>query len=284
MVVKATVKHNGQSMEGLFIVDSGAPLIVLNSRYFPNLGAEMRLLQVKGITGDVGRVRTATIDSFEWSGMRHSSVHCHVVDLHHLERRPTDSIFGLIGFEMFKRLEMLMDYDESRLILYKLNAANERIEYDPDYQQPQYTVPFVYHGHLPIVTTTIAGKTLRFGVDTGAEFNLLSHALDSLVLQSFIRTKKMALRGAGKALLDVWFGCIEEMQVNAMPTTSSASTMAVSPTYLNQPALLTDIRETNETFDVRLDGLLGQPFLRYRRTVLNFPKRELHLWDFVNQR
>lgn len=263
IVVEAKV--NG--VKGYFIVDSGAPFLVLNSKYFPHLGTPIRFVKVSGVTGDVGEVRTATVSSFEWGGIRANALNCHVVDLRHLERRPTDSIFGLIGFEVFQNLEMLMDYDENRIVLYKLDGENNRIEYDADYQVPEYIVPFTYKGHVPIVEATVAYQPLRFGIDTGAEFNLLSNTLDSTILKTFIREKKMPLRGSGKSILETWLGRIEEMALGRA-------------SYLSQPTLLTDIRETNETFDVRLDGLLGQPFLRYRRTVINFRKKELHLWDF----
>ncbi len=263
MVVEAKV--NG--VKGYFIVDSGAPFLVLNSKYFPHLGTPLRFVKVSGVTGDVGEVLTATVSSFEWGGIRANSLNCHVVDLRHLERRPTDSIFGLIGFEVFQNLEMLMDYDENRIVLYKLDGENNRIEYDADYQVPEYIVPFTYKGHVPIVEATVAHQPLRFGIDTGAEFNLLSNTLDSTILKTFILEKKIPLRGSGKSILETWLGRIEDMRLG-------------KASYLNQPTLLTDIRETNETFDVKLDGLLGQPFLRYRRTVINFRKKELHLWDF----
>jgi hypothetical protein len=263
MVVQAKV--NG--IEGYFIVDSGAPFLVLNAKYFPHLGSPLRFMKVKGVTGDVGDVRTAVVNSFEWGGIRAQSLNCHVVDLSHLERRPTDSIFGLIGFEVFRELEMLMDYDDNRIVLYKLDSENNRIEYDADYQVPEYIVPFSYKGHVPIVEATIAQKLLRFGIDTGAEFNLLSNTLDSTVLQAFVRDKKIPLRGSGKSILEAWLGRVEDMRLG-------------KASYVSQTTLLTDIRETNETFDVKLDGLLGQPFLRYRRTVINFRKKELHLWDF----
>lgn len=263
MVVEAKV--NG--VKGYFIVDSGAPFLVLNSKYFPHLGTPIRFVKVSGVTGDVGEVRTAIVGSFEWGGIRANSLNCHIVDLRHLERRPTDSIFGLIGFEIFQNLEMLMDYDDNRIVLYKLDGENNRIEYDADYHIPEYIVPFAYKGHVPIVEATVAHQSLRFGIDTGAEFNLLSNAIDSTILKTFIREKKIPLRGSGKSILETWLGRIEDMRLG-------------KASYLNQPTLLTDIRETNETFDAKLDGLLGQPFLRYRRTVINFRKKELHLWDF----
>jgi predicted aspartyl protease len=264
-LIRVEASVNGK--KGYFILDSGAPFLMLNDAYFPTLGTELRLVNVSGVTGGVTGVRSATVDSFEWGGMKHASLRCHIVDLRHLEQRPTDSIFGLIGFEIFRDLEMLMDYDASTIVLYKLNAAGERIEYDADYQTPEYVVPFSYKGHLPVVGASIAGVALRFGIDTGAEWNLLSNALDSTVLQSFVRDRKMKLRGSGKATLDTWLGRIEDMRLgNAL--------------YISQAALLADIRETNETFSTTLDGLLGQPFLRYRRTVMNFKKKELHLWDF----
>jgi hypothetical protein len=262
--VQATV--NGK--KGYFILDSGAPFLVLNSQYFPHLGTELRLVNVSGVTGGVKNVRTAMIDAFEWGGIQYSSLRCHVVDLLHLERKPSDSIFGLIGFEIFRDLEMLMDYDASTIVLYKLNDAGNRIEYDVDYQTPEYIVPFTYKGHLPIVEASIAGVGLRLGIDTGAEFTLLSNVLDSVVLRSFIRERKMPLRGSGKGIVDAWLGRIEDMKLG-------------NAAYISQAALLVDIKETNETFDTRLDGLLGQPFLRYRRTVMNFRKKELHLWDFA---
>lgn len=212
-------------------------------------------------------MRRGTIDEFMWGVTKQERVPCDIVDLSQLQRFPSDSLFGLIGYQMFKNYAVLIEYKEQRLVLYKTNSKNEIIEVDQDYPTPNYTIPFTMAGHVPIIPVVIAGDTLLFGLDSGAELNLLSNSSNERVLRMFTREKDIPLKGTGSGQQQAWFGRLQELKVGAAE-------------YFSLATILTDIKQTNKTFKTKLSGLLGQPFLRYQRTIINFPKKELYIWEY----
>jgi hypothetical protein len=72
-------------------------------------------------------------------------------------------IYGLVGYEVFKRFVVRLDYENSRLTLW-LPAAFT-------YQGSGTEVPFKFNGHIPQVDGAIDG-TRRVDIDTGARNSL----------------------------------------------------------------------------------------------------------------
>src|SRR5207248_629767 len=71
-----------------------------------------------------------------------------------------DNVSGLVGYELFKRFPVMIDYQRSRAIFY-----------DPQkfkYAGNGTPVPFRFKGHVPEVDGTIDGIAGAFDIDTGS--------------------------------------------------------------------------------------------------------------------
>jgi hypothetical protein len=73
-------------------------------------------------------------------------------------------ISGLIGYEVFKRFVVRLDYERSRLTLWLPTAFA--------YRGAGIVVPFTFNGHIPQVKGAIDGIPGAFNIDTGARNSL----------------------------------------------------------------------------------------------------------------
>jgi hypothetical protein len=71
---------------------------------------------------------------------------------------------GLVGYEIFRRFVVTVDYEDSRLIL----TLPEAFEYDG----AGTVVPFKFNEHIPQVEGEIDGLAGRFDIDTGSRASL----------------------------------------------------------------------------------------------------------------
>lgn len=74
---------------------------------------------------------------------------------------------GLVGFEVFKRVIVRIDYPGRRLLLYPPDAAPAALG---------ETLPFVLDDRTPMIDGRIDGKPVRFAVDTGSRATLTIHS------------------------------------------------------------------------------------------------------------
>lgn len=92
----------------------------------------------------------------------------YVIDLGRLEDVEGVPFAGLVGYEVFKRFAVTIDYAEQRLTL----VRPERFEYRGD----GTAVPFVFHHRIPQVQGTLDGIPGAFNIDTGSRASLTLHA------------------------------------------------------------------------------------------------------------
>lgn len=76
---------------------------------------------------------------------------------------------GLVGYEIFHRFVVRVDYADRRLTLI------DPRRYDPG-EQTGEVLPFTRDGHMPVVAATLDGIPGQFTVDTGSRSSLTLHA------------------------------------------------------------------------------------------------------------
>ncbi|MEL6760053.1 MAG: aspartyl protease family protein [Myxococcota bacterium] len=150
-----------------FLVDTGgvnlltrtaaAELEVKAEGSFPVIGAGQESVQA-GI---------ARLDRFDLGGILFPSPEFIVLPLDSLERAEGLTMAGLIGFEVFKRFVVTIDYGTNEMVLTLPSAATA----PPD----AIAVPFEYDGAHAVVEGTIDGRPGSFTVDTGSRSTVTLH-------------------------------------------------------------------------------------------------------------
>ena len=250
------VEASINEQQGHFILDTGAPLTIVNSK-----AKHKNALQANGIS-QTFMVASTEVESFEWAGIKKEQFEAIAIDISHLERASQRSILGLIGYDMIKNYEILIDYQKREIQLF-----NARKNEWHNRHQPIESFSFMVQDHLPVLKVKIGKKTYYFGLDTGAEVNLID------------------LAQKGKIATDLMSSCkVEEIQgvdkmVNEVFATTIYETKVKNTSFKNMKYIFTDIAHLKANSALRIDGLLGFPFFSQYKCSINYQKRKIYLWQ-----
>ncbi len=236
-----------EDQTGNLVFDTGANNLVLNNTYFRDhvrTGGTV----TSGITGSVGKVEKIAVENIEFGDLTYQKLRADVTNLGHIENRRGVKILGLIGFSMMKNLEIVLDAANNELKLYKLDKNGERLSKKAAGFFADHVQKIDGNGNILFLKGKIAGKTLNFCFDTGAETNAIGSDAGKNVLGTLTITRRMELKGAGTAKSEVLFGrmndfIIGEKKISDMET------------------IVTNLYSLSEAYNNRVDGMLGFNFL-----------------------
>ena len=257
LIVEARV--NG--MTGNFVLDTGAPNLVLNKTYFRNGKASSSA--TVGITGEEGTVYHTTIESLAIQDLYFTALSADLIDLRHLEDSRGIKILGLLGADLFSQLEMEIDIRHNVLYLRKLKDDGESLcdLKDSCGIKPDLLFPVETIGDIVFLDCFVSGKKLRFCFDTGAETNVLSTNVSNKILAKFQLANRIALSGAGSGKSDVLNGELQELTLG-------------DHVFNNIPFILSGLSTLQEVYNTTVNGVLGYYFLSQGRIIIN-PKKKL---------
>ncbi|MFT4760774.1 MAG: putative aspartyl protease [Paraglaciecola sp.] len=251
------IEANVNGKVGNFILDTGAPGVILNHK--PVKKSEN--LVAGGINGtlEIGEV---AINKFEWGIINLSNFTGYALDISHLEESFDRKIAGLIGFDVLADFELLFDYEKREVQI--LNARRNSLHKN---NQPLQKISFQKQGHLPVIKAKIGKKTYRFGVDTGAEVNLL----DKSILADFNHNLATLLPNESIQGLENNTQLVSVAQVH--------HTEVQSNDFPDMKYLFVDFSAVNHDRAERIDGLLGFPFLERSKVSINYKKQKIYIWE-----
>lgn len=245
--------------KGLFIFDTGAPRMVVNSQ--ENLGTAVSASSFSTAFD----IRSMVIKQFKWADLTAQNMEALAVDISHLERSTKRNILGMIGYNALTNREIMIDYAHKELFIYpaRKNPIHRAVE-------PLMSIPFTLQGHLPIVAVEISGEKLRFGLDTGAGTNLLDiKHFDGLATDSYSNLHIEEIQGLDQA-------------VDQAKTANINLTMIKQKNFKDMEYLFTDLSHLKTTSGIEIDGLLGYEFFNQFRFSINYQKQKIYIWELTN--
>jgi predicted aspartyl protease len=260
IAVKAAVGER----TGIFIIDTGASKLILNEVHFPNgWTPQMFGTASAGVTGSVERVKRHTVDHFQWDSLYFDRLTADVINLSHIEQKKNIEILGLIGYNLLREFEILIDFQLRQLTLSRLDKAGNLLDSMAILEHPTDSIAFNMQAHFIALEGAVAGHSVIFGLDTGAELNLLHHKVKRKVLDHFEISKRVLLNGTGKREVEVIAGKLYRYQCGSQNSSAMHT-------------LLTNMRDMNASYGTQLDGLMGYEFFSSRRTIINYKKKKLY--------
>ncbi len=243
--------------EGDYLLDTGAPTLILNQKEkdaFPKA-------QMVSVNGNAA-VGNKKVRDFAVRGVNLGNVNSYTTDLSHLERVKQKSICGILGYKVFRSLELFIDYDKRYLMLFENGASALHREV-----LPQEEVKFCQKGHFPIVKVIIDGKKYFFGIDTGAEVNVFDERWLRRMKRKFPEewTKK-TIQGINQGQMTRESCLIPNMKVG-------------QTNYEEMKFVFADLSHLNHSNGFELDGILGFPFLSSGKFSINYKNKRLYRWD-----
>ena len=253
IIVSASI--NNQS--GNFILDTGAPGIVLNTR---QQTAEAR----NNATGMGGELKVGTCDvlEFEWGIIRQENIQAYTLDISHLEKACGRPLMGLIGYDVLQQHEILFDFPNKKVKVFP--AA------DPGLQQNKNkatAIPFYRCGHIPVIKVRVGERRLLLGLDSGAGVNVL----DANLLEKMDESLLSDLSTEEVTGLDNQPASLHAATLHG----SSVKKWELPPMRF----VFTDLSLLREKFDASFDGLLGFPFFQNQTISVNYRENKIYIWN-----
>lgn len=262
------VEARVDSLIGNFILDTGAPHLVLNKTYFTE-GRKAEGEGVSyGITGGGNTILNTTIDSLIITDLFYTNVDADIVNLGHLEDARGVKILGLLGASLFKEVEMEIDYRNNLLILYKLDKEGNRIVGNERTQLPDVDVSIDITNDIIFMDVVAAEKKLRFCLDTGAERNVISNTLSNKIIKHFQLTTPGGLTGSNGNSQLILNGQMDSVIIGGK-------------SFVAMPFILTNLNYLQLVYDTNINGILGYDYLSKGIVTINHKKKRLTMYFYT---
>ena len=240
---------------GKYILDTGAPMLMVNAK------PEKPTSKISSISKSC-KAELIQVEEFNWGGTTNKSVDAIAFDMTDLEKITGEEIDGLIGQNMFSNYELYLDIANRKVQLHR--AYRSKLH---KHNKPSTKIPFTFHDHLPVITIKIDGKKYRFGIDTGAEVNVMDKSLAEKLPKDFLKNM-----------------VVDNLQgVDGKPQfvkTASLNNFEVKEnTYSDYRFFLMDLEHLQTEDSTQLDGILGFPFFEKNAISINYKKQRIYIWN-----
>jgi len=239
--------------EGKFILDTGAPTLLLNSR--GNVTGQPATTGLAA--GGTVALTNQRVASFEMSGRSLGKRWALALDLRGMEARTGETIDGFVGHDLLRNGEVRINYPGRKFQLLK-SVRNPRHEG----RAPVRELKFEYVDHLPVITLRVGKRKLRFAIDTGAGVNLIDPAFVGLYQPTGEEMNIQGLDGANANHKVVRFSANPLTGTNRTDVTC----VAMDLSHLQSPGEST------------IAGILGSDFLSDYVVGVDYRRRKIYLW------
>jgi len=241
-----------------FVFDTGAPHLFLNTKNNQGKKSKHTIVGVGG-QQTLNVRKNVTVN---WSGHDISNRHTYGLDMSHIERVKGKEIAGLLGYEVVKGKELFIDYKSQKL--YLISKKNNTFFTGHEKADKVF---FRMEGHIPVIRVRFGKRNFYFGIDTGAEVNVIDKKLKNRIPKELIAemtsTKVMGIHE-------------EKGQSNGAKI---KTTKVGKSTYQNMEFIFADLSNFRDSNGFQLDGFLGYPFLKQANFSINYRKNQLIRWE-----
>ena len=262
-----TVEAKVDTLQGNFVLDTGAERLLLNRRYFGRPSRASASVSAVGNTGQVLDVDKHWIDTLHWDNLFFKHVQANIMDLSHIERKKHIGLIGIIGYNVFKDFEIFLDFQLMQIVLTRLDKKGQRIDSTAIWETPIDSIDFKLAKHFIVFKGRVGEASLKFGLDSGAELNLIDRRVRRKIFDQFEIVKRVRMLGAGQNTIEVVAGSLKDVYISQQHSDSMRT-------------LITSLSAMNLNFGTRLDGVLGYEFLSTRRTLINYKRKKLYFFAY----
>lgn len=256
-LIIVTAKLDG--FERKFILDSGAPTLYLNSRYFAN-DSIISISSAKGVNSSISGQDVIRIKSFDFQGIKIQNTDFVMSDLSHLLEK--EEIYGLIGYQTIKDYDWLFDYANKTLTLIKPDKTDDYIS---KMQYTTYEFPLKMASetsHIPFVEAKIGKTEVALGIDCGASVNLLDAALFDKLKNDLTNITTTELTGASVQKAKVQEASVKSLTIGKI-------------LFENMPTVFKDMNHLNSQWENNIDGLIGYEILSNQKTLVSIKNKKI---------
>jgi len=254
------VEAQVDSIRGNFILDTGAPYLVLNKTYFRDYPSFSHFSS-NGITGAGNGTFTTEVEQLGLRKLFYRKVVADVTNLAEIENAKGVKILGLLGTNLFSDLEVEIDLKNSVLKIYRLGKKGQRVTGEPEEGLCDFNFDFSQRGDIIVLDCLVNGEKLKFCFDTGAEAMVLHNNLKDEVYTAVQLTGSRKLVGSSGQAVEVLSGMLKELDAGCP--------------IENSQVVITDLAPLSRSYRYSIDGMLGYDLLRAGKVSINFKNKEI---------
>lgn len=244
---------NGRT--GNFVLDTGAPTLLLNNRGEDLQGHPAPTGVAAG--GNVA-LTNQLVESLEIGGRNLGKHWALALDLRSMEERTGHTIDGFVGQELLTNKEVRINFPESR---FQLRKSVRRPLHNG--MAPRKVMNFQFVDHLPVITVRVGKRKLRFAIDTGAGVNIIDEKNEDLLLAA---GEQMNIQGLdGKSTINEVVTIPGLMIVGGVEE-EKATFVSMNLDHLQSPA------------GTPISGIIGSSFLHDYVVSIDYRRRKLYFW------
>ena len=255
-------------MEGNFILDTGAPHLVLNLTYFRDYPVSTRHDEDQmSIGGRGAAISKTTIGELSFGAMTYHRLDADLTNLGNIENAKRLKVLGLLGLDLFRNCEVIIDFEKNLIYLHRIGkkeASTYRHEMLKD-TSTYRTYPIEISNGRMTTSTEVAGKKLKLVIDCAAESNILDSRLPDKILETITITRRVKLTGPGDKKVDALYGNLGSMRMGTQQID-------------NLPIIVVNLEYTCFSDDICVNGVLGFEFLSQHKIGFNFATRKMYIW------
>lgn len=257
--ILVTAEVNG--IKRNFVIDNGSPKLIFNNKHKSNAQTitQTSNSNVQGVGGYINNMDINKVENFDFAGIQLKNQNVLSIDLTRLEKKLNTDIYGLIGYEIYKDYDLLFDYSKNELTFINPTKTDEYIK---NHFKSSIEIPIELNKHIATVKGIINDKEYTFGIDCGAETNLINAELFVSLKNQLSKLRKDNLRGADKKETKVNSGNINSIKIGTI-------------NFSNTKTVFGDISQLNKAYDLNADGLIGYEILSKQPTLLSYINKKL---------
>lgn len=255
--------------EGHFILDTGAPTLVLNSTYFG--GKQYARSQAAGVAGSqfsVGRQKVGQVSagSLSWQDIK-----AEVAPLGNVENAKNIKILGLLGVALFEDYEMVINYYIDQIYLCPVDRSGNKLRTAEllSFRHIGQTAMKVRNSVM-LTDAMINGKKVKASIDTGAEACVLDSRLPNRLLKRVDVRNQFVLQGVGGNKVEVLSGLLDQL-------------ICGEQTFDNLQVIITNLEQMSQAYGQDIDLMLGYSWLSRYVISFNFRSETIAFWVFEEE-
>jgi hypothetical protein len=255
---------------GNFILDTGAPGLVLNATYFrglPHLAEKEGI----GINGQVSDCFTTTVRNFSLLDLHYDKLTAEVADLSAIENTKRIKILGLLGTRLFSKLAITIDLFNNVLYIHKLDDKGNILAGERPYTQPDMKTSFKLLNDVIFIKGAAEDNNMWFAFDTGAESNLLDQSNFKKLAKRMRVITKTTVTGVGtNKNYENTYAVFDKLVIG-------------NYVFKNNHILFTRLEMLGKGYDNTVDAILGYDFFGRGIFTINFAKKEFEMYIYTYQ-
>lgn len=255
MIIEAEI----DTMLGNFILDLGAPYLVLNSTYFRDYKLDKNYSSAT-LTSENEYVKRTRVKQLNIQGLNYTNLSADITDLGAIENKRNIKILGLLGVSLFKDYVFDLNLSKQQLVLYK-NLNKEKINAELILE-----TPMKIKDNVISINATSKGVKLNFSLDTGAERNILDNQLPKSVYEGIRILNTSSITDANGLQSEALIASVGNIHIGGRSIGKS-------------PTIIINLESMRRAYETNIDGMLGFPFFALGRVILDFKNNRLFIYQ-----